>query len=46
MNRPPGEQIPHARSTPEVVAVFDEVRERPSPGCWSTTTPRPSTSTT
>lgn len=27
MNRPPGEQIPHARSTPEVVAVFDEVRE-------------------
>src|SRR5438067_390300 len=27
MDRPPGEQIPHARSTPEVVAVFDEVRE-------------------
>ncbi len=27
IDRPPGEQIPHARATPEVVAVFDEVRE-------------------
>ena len=27
INRPPGEQIPHARPTPEVTAVFDEVRE-------------------
>ncbi|MDB5457298.1 MAG: transcriptional regulator, TetR family [Caulobacter sp.] len=27
MNRPAGETFPHARSTPEVVAVFDEVRE-------------------
>ncbi|UAL09888.1 TetR/AcrR family transcriptional regulator [Caulobacter segnis] len=27
LNRPAGEQIPHARATPEIVAVFDEVRE-------------------
>ena len=27
INRPPGEQIPHARPSPEVTAVFDEVRE-------------------
>jgi len=27
LDRPPGEPLPHARSTPEVVAVFDEVRE-------------------
>ncbi len=25
LNRPAGEQIPHARATPEIVAVFDEV---------------------
>ncbi len=27
VNRPPGEPVPHARSTPELAAVFDEVRE-------------------
>jgi AcrR family transcriptional regulator len=27
LNRPAGEQIPHARATPEIVAVFGEVRE-------------------
>ena len=27
INRPPGEPVPHARSTPELAAVFDEVRE-------------------
>jgi len=27
INRPAGEQIPHARPSPEVTAVFDEVRE-------------------
>lgn len=27
INRPAGEQIPHARPTPEMAAVFDEVRE-------------------
>lgn len=27
INRPVGEQIPHARLTPEIAAVFDEVRE-------------------
>jgi AcrR family transcriptional regulator len=26
LNRPAGEQIPHARATPEIVAVFDAVR--------------------
>ena len=27
VNRTPGEPVPHARSTPELAAVFDEVRE-------------------
>ena len=27
INRPAGEVFPHARATPEIVAVFDEVRE-------------------
>lgn len=26
LNRSPGESLPHARATPEIVAVFDEVR--------------------